>query len=997
MSGPAPATAIEGGTGLYVIRNPQTGALEAHPEADAAELLTARGYQPVSHEEALPFFQQRASEETAGTVAPLALGAERGILGGIPEMLLNPNEAEGAQAIRGLGYTERGAPGLTTAGEVAGTLLPFTGAFKGARLATAPGILSEAGELVTAAARRGTPGVARSILGRVAGVGVESAGYMALDEARRAHLENRPANYTRLLGSYGLGAMLPALILGGGVGVLEAGAASLGKRALLRGGLARGRAWAPGISEEDMANIAMREHGVAAPGLLDQFHASNARAQSLRDPNIQAILKDPGPAGQTLRAEILDAESLRGQAEARLAGHLNEILKVDDMFSSGWSGSQKREIVEKLMSGESDGAELVALMDRVRNEGNLAAKTALHQEIAEAVEQQIKSKSALGRKLASELGFGRGMNIRQAVEDGLAAGDGEIYKALGTPEFVTVMSRTGKRPMWTRLVEEESARPAWRAETENVLKQVEERAQMLGFEGKGYLGDQAAKTKRMEELVQGARGKIDEGDKVGAFIELDRAKKILGDIAKPGEHLGAADDVAQAARNSYEDIRQFLENPAYWGTRAAEAQRETNALFAKRLARQDSFYKDWFQDAGRVHPNNAWVNAKEATPDSVRRVIGDVIDVNHPGIGKYKEHLRETQELIDTQLKHFDLSPQEIAELQAARNAASGGEQSVNEAVYYNLRKNQADALRQTSPLGSGIGARVAAGYLIGGLPGAIAGQYVMSKLNPGASIYARAVMERMLRQNEGRIARAVEGLLSGEIKAPARGVTQAVTHIADEPDGDIKQEAYRASVKELFASAQDPIKAKAALEKEIGLFEEFMPGIVDQATQQAVAGMRYAYDQAPAKPIPTINGEFISPVGDVELDIWERVTQAALDPTSILEQAQKGELIPEALDAAEKIDPEFVADLRQEIAQGVSEHQGDLSYEQIVSLSTLFRVPLDVTMDPEYIRAQQLLFAAREQGSKLPQNPRSFEETGAHKSDTMSKADRLESGVPPS
>jgi hypothetical protein len=425
------------------------------------------------------------------------------------------------------------------------------------------------------------------------------------------------------------------------------------------------------------------------------------------------------------------------------------------------------------------------------------------------------------------------------------------------------------------------------------------------------------------------------------------------------------------------------------------AQQETNAIFAKRLARKGSFYDGWFKDSGHVDPRNKWRNQKEATPDSVMNIIGDVTDLKHEGAAKWREHIAETRKVIDNQLKNFEhLTPEEIAQLQAARPLIDEAEAAFNETIHHNALANNAARLKGANAgWGTGFAVRTLAGHALGGLPGAVAGAYLTSKLNPGTSIVARAHLERILRQNEHRVQNAVDRLMGNKV-VPSTGAFQAVTKLADE-DRETKQVGYQKSINELYAAAQDPTKAREVIQKELGAMEEHMPGLVEQSATQAVAGMRYAYDHAPAKPQTTlVDGEFISPVSDVELDVWERLYEAAMDPSSILEQAAAGELIPEAVDAAEAVAPEFVAELRMQVVEAIAENE--LSYEQTVALSTLFKMPVDMTTDPAYIQTQQMLYAARAQTMKGPQTQKSFNETGTHATSSMSKSDQLASGVPP-
>jgi hypothetical protein len=973
-------TAIHKGTGEYILQDGLTGKLKGFSAADAAKLVQSGEWRPVTEEQAMPFYQERAAGEEVSSLHGAIEGGIRAVTGGVYDFNIQP----GSQEAKGLGYVEQGAPAAMLGGEVAGTILPFAGPLKGVRGFTAPGILDAGGAALTMAARKGAPGVARMALSRAAGVGAEVAGTLALDETRRAHLEGREANYTRVLGGYGLGAMIPAMVLGTGVGLLEGGAMTLGQRALLRGKKAREIALAPGISEEDMYNALQREHGGASPGSLDELHAQKIGV----NPNAMALFNDTkSPAGEFYRERAFGAKQRAVESSGRLAEGMNSIRDINDDWMRSWTGKQKRELVEKLMPKETL-ADQGVLREVLEN--NFEA----HNEIAAFVTQQVRSRTALGKKIANEFALGKGMDIDTAIRNKLALNDEAMMAAVSSHEFSGAMAKL-KNPHFQAAAETARANPAWRSEPNKLLNDIEEGAKMLAKEKKGGVGKQFGALGEMRELVTSVRGKLAESDRAGAMIELDYMKKRLAGWAKPDEYLGVDGAVAQYARNRYEDLRQMLENPMYWGERAALAQQEMNQLFTKRLARQDAFYKGWFKDAGVPDPNNSWRNQIEATPDSVQNIIGDVTDINHAGAKKWREHITETREVIEKRLKHEDLTPEQIAKLEADKLKIDDVETAFNETIGNNLLANQVSKLS-----GANVGwqanlvGRSLIGSVVGGIPGALAGAYLTNKLNPATSIVARAHLERILRQNEGRIERAVARLVGNKV-VPSLGVAQAVTKLADEPR-EVKQEGYQKSIKEVYAAAQDPAKAREIIQKELGEMEAHMPGLVDKSTQQAVAGLRYSYDHAPAKPITTLlDGEFISPVSDIELDVWERLHEAAMDPSSILEAAADGELIPEAVDAAEAVAPEFVAELRMEVLASIAEQE--MTYEQTVALATLFKMPVDMTTDPAYIRTQQTLYAARAQSMKGPKTEKSFNETGAHGASTMSKSDQLASGAPPS
>ena len=144
--------------------------------------------------------------------------------------------------------------------------------------------------------------------------------------------------------------------------------------------------------------------------------------------------------------------------------------------------------------------------------------------------------------------------------------------------------------------------------------------------------------------------------------------------------------------------------------------------------------------------------------------------------------------------------------------------------------------------------------------------------------------------------------------------------------------------------------------------------------------------------------GERSAPLSDMDYENFVRMSVAALDPASIVEMAQDGELTPQAVAAAEYSSPDFVAYIRSEVVRAITDHGPSVPYDKRLSASLLMGTALDESLEPENIAIQQATHRKRQELAMEAQQSSSRNtggETGVNKR-YQSESDRLESGEPP-
>jgi hypothetical protein len=622
-------------------------------------------------------------------------------------------------------------------------------------------------------------------------------------------------------------------------------------------------------------------------------------------------------------------------------------------------------------------------------------------DLAGGVMAAAKADPELRASLTSRLAAGED-NLEEVITRGLVSRDDNVSAAL--TEAMQQASQRAKEAFDLHAYQVGLKSPnarAWRSRGMQLIDDLGNEADQLAQLSPGVLGQAKSEARKVRDLLANARGKFLQNDRVEAFAALDELKARLGPHAKPDAWLGQDDNVAKMVRRGYEDVRLLLEDPSLWGTKAATAQREMNELFHKRMARADGYFKQFFDDAGVPHPRNPWVNQKRATPEKVRGALKGIIDPSQSeAFNKFSGHVAETRQLAAKMREFYDLTPDADANLSQLLKGVDEAEDALGKAVLFSRREAQANALfNNRANVVPGYAKWVALGLL--GPVGFGAVKAAENVANPGQQIFFRASLERALRGSESRLAKGVLGLVTGKtVKFPTIGVTQlaarASASLLQEKNPEKRAKDYAATLAEL-TKLSTPEAAGAAARSAIPFAVSTLPEAPAYLGLMLSRSSRYLLEQAPVRPRLTPRGVEVDLPSDSELVAWERKYAGAMDPISALEDAMAGRGSVEAMKAAEVAAPELVQEIRGLVLQQIG--QGNISYARAVDVSIVLGVPLDRTMDPSYIGAQQVMHAARYKESETTASRRTGGEDGvnsSYKSNHASKSDRVESDEAP-
>jgi len=1019
--------------GKVFVHNPVTKETALQDPEQAAKNVFLGGWLPVSERDAEAIQGFKDLRATVDVPESIGLGVKRGLTLGLSDLAAESPEE------RTLLAAESGAhPIITGAAELGTMLVPLAlsgGTGLGARAAAAApvSLAARVGEGAALALRGESPGLAATALSRAAGAGIEGSIYGGAQAIRDAHLDDTPLTAQRLMsgvfGGFGLGAAM-----GLPFGAAEAGAQALGRGAGLAGeGLEAGANYLdrsvigqrgaeiqpqlaeilkPGLSEADAIAVA-RAHGLAGDESALKGAVRDFQAANLNDPVVSRELFDlanaPGELGERMRAELFtEGQRLRDAAEGSLAQGLDQVHAMDQVALRGWSGRFKKQQIEEWVpetAFHDDAADAIANVAAVP----LRDRAHVAEIVAREVERQVAFKSKEWGELLTALGADE-TNALNVIENGIATGDRRVAAAL-------FGSGLGNNETMRALVEAAGVIPQWKRAALELIDNAGAAYEQAAALPKGAFAEGGqGKLKEVLGLLANERQGIAAGGRANAAASLDYIKKRLGSYAGEG-FLGTGDGVEGLARLWHEQFRTALERPDLWGAQFAGIQRDINAILHKRIARDPAFHGAFFDSTYAPDPRNPWAVGERASLGKIRAAVDKFQDpASAVELDALRAHLAESKKLAGLVKQFYDLTPEDLRVVEGINGAVGNSERALTEAMHYARRVEQGQALRKIGIAGSGYRERGLLGYLVGGPIGAAAGVAFSHLVNPGHGLALRAVLERAWGAHGARVSAALskmfrsgaEGLREAGPKIAAGGTALARRAgapgvLAQATGANVEQRnaQYRQTLNDLNEMATQRGKVLAAIGATLGPGLRMAPAVPMHMADAIQRAAQTLLQLAPAKPVPSLfGGAEYRLVSDTELEHWNRLVNSALDPTSILDSVSQGTLTPDMVVVAEQAAPELVADLKQQVVAYVSEvGQDKLPYTSKVQLSTLFNVPLDMTMQPAYIQAQQMVHQARammqQQTGPTPAERRSFGEDGVQRDyarNTMGAGDRVES-----
>lgn len=166
--------------------------------------------------------------------------------------------------------------------------------------------------------------------------------------------------------------------------------------------------------------------------------------------------------------------------------------------------------------------------------------------------------------------------------------------------------------------------------------------------------------------------------------------------------------------------------------------------------------------------------------------------------------------------------------------------------------------------------------------------------------------------------------------------------------------DAVKERVRELSAAVTDPDGVRSAIRTAIKVADPDLAAAIEDAT---IAKLSYLHKHAPKMPPPgLLAGKAWAP-NKVEIEKFARRIRATEDPVSVLDELEAGTLTAEAAEAMRTVYPTLFSEVQMRLIDRAAELEVTVPYKRRLTLSALFDVPLDDSLQPARLLQLQQIY----------------------------------------
>ena len=505
---------------------------------------------------------------------------------------------------------------------------------------------------------------------------------------------------------------------------------------------------------------------------------------------------------------------------------------------------------------------------------------------------------------------------------------------------------------------------------------------------KAFLGDEGVFDRLHDELES---MKIDPKNNSRVLQAMEKRLKDFKESAlaakTPGELYKASNDLKQewgnfakragneaygAERQYMEILRPPLEDPAIMGDAAAAHQREINAAA--------SAYIGPAKGASRAVEANTWEHAGEhgfqfkyeADPGKMRGILSRAgTPDSYMDLKVLNSAVDARIQFLDAAAKHNRFSPDMLGRIAKQREGAVEWKKMLAESVDQSakMRQIQAMAARKAGAVTGALGKIpvIGGGFTAFASPVATA----RTRTQFGEFLSRLGLINNMTGTLEGKVSHGVSGLLSTAGAGAVKHLPAAAARVLGSTSAERKKN---------FEKQRNAVIALASSPDQIGSHLRPLDEAAPETTGKAQFAMhnaaKFLASKLPQAPQggPTLQPRIAAQhaqVSDSDMAHWARYVSAVVDPTSALDDARRGQLTHEQVEALKATSPatydQIVRATREKIAE-LDARGKPLSYDQRITLSSLLDTPADPSRDPAVEQSLQQVYAG--QGSAPTPQP---------------------------
>lgn len=263
-----------------------------------------------------------------------------------------------------------------------------------------------------------------------------------------------------------------------------------------------------------------------------------------------------------------------------------------------------------------------------------------------------------------------------------------------------------------------------------------------------------------------------------------------------------------------------------------------------------------------------------------------------------------------------------------------------------------------------GIG-RTAATYvggLVGGPAGAALANGAVTALSPVKALKTLAAVDSAASKGAALFKAAAGRLIDGISSGPVRRVTQAAMSSPTDRRNQYKKLAVQ------LPRMQDP----EHLTNMLADATAGVPGMPSlKLEMQARLATASGFLQSKLPVDYTVG---TSPFGsqfepsDQEVETFMRYAAAVDKPLEVIDRMSEGTVTPEEIEALKMVHPDLYARLQRTVMDGIIAKGSEIPYSSKLMLSSIFDMPTDYTLQPEFVAEMQDFFADQDQGAQSAQ-----------------------------
>jgi hypothetical protein len=300
--------------------------------------------------------------------------------------------------------------------------------------------------------------------------------------------------------------------------------------------------------------------------------------------------------------------------------------------------------------------------------------------------------------------------------------------------------------------------------------------------------------------------------------------------------------------------------------------------------------------------------------------------------------------------------------------------------------------------------AAAAMGAVVGGIPGAAAAAGAAKAVTAAANTTANPVaLARTLAK--------IEAFALGPAKRMAKAIDEMIGKAEPAIEGAAKRTEGEAA-RQIIGQQEDRLKEFKVMQKRLAdattyaeeharQLQEGVSRLADHApnTQQAIVAQQMKIAQFLQSKLPTnpFSANETNPAksywqpSGTQLATFQRYTQAATDPLSVIKNAARGIVTPEGMETIRTLYPGLFNDFKQQLFEKVATDGKTIPYSSLVALSTLFDMPLHAAMRPDVRKGLQANFVPTQEKKKdTPNIPRGESKTGKNlRTEEQARAER--------